>query len=780
MKRLLTFFVTLSMMFSLFSVSVFAQDDTMIVSLRVEGVEETYYYNEEVEVSADSYMTCEDVLKASGIEYTSVDSSYGSYVTSICGYYGNGWMYAIDDNTSYSIVDGSQVVYYPYEDGNNYTYFTSDSYTMTIGSDLEIELIEQVYDENWNIVDAPCAYAQIYYKTSPTGEETALQSITDENGKTTISFNEAGTYYLTAKSLTGEYLSRSFSSVIVTGDTIDTSAIDSSIASIEVVNETTNNISLPTYTNDYNCSISWSSNNEDILNSDGIVNNSSLDEETYVLLTATFYQYSDGSTKIVQYLVKVLPDTSDYDAGSLSTINGSWLNSNYNNAITSTTTPLSSSDTNLKYLSSCNYKSSPIIVGDYIYVVNGSNQLVKLNQSDGSIVSTANLSSSLYYSADIIYGDGIIFVPLSNGTIQAFNADNLASLWISESAGNAVTSMLTYYNGYLYAGTVNSFDNGIFFAIDVNDEDTSTGKEMKELAWTYASTGSRTGYYSNQAMVINDQLYFVGDDGILVCHSLTEDKVISTLTLDTSVRSGMTYDDNYMYMMSMSSTLYKISIADLTVENQVQIYEDGYSTSTPTLYNGRIYVGGLKDNSDFYGTGFMAVIDASSMDVIAISDTVANVQSQPLVTIAYANEDNLNSVIAYFTCNTYPGGVYYIEDYEGNTSITVNTLYTPDSVYQQYNMNNVVVDDEGTLYFVNDSGTLFALENTNSNSSIAAKEIVEETNTNTTKTSTNEMTDSSVNVVETGDETNMTIYIVIGGIAVIAIVVLLFMRKKNR
>ncbi len=236
----------------------------------------------------------------------------------------------------------------------------------------------------------------------------------------------------------------------------------------------------------------------------------------------------------------------------------------------------------------------------------------------------------------------------------------------------------------------------------------------------------------------------------------------------------------YIYMMSMSSTLYKISIADLTVVDQIQIYEDGYSTSTPTLYNGRIYVGGLKDNSDFYGTGFIAVIDASSMDVIAISDTVANVQSQPLVTTAYANEDNLNSVIAYFTCNTYPGGVYYIEDYEGNTSITVNALYTPDSAYQQYNMNNVVVDDEGTLYFVNDSGTLFALENTNSQASIAAKKIVEETDTNTTETSTKETTDSLVNVVETGDETNMTIYIVIGGIAIAVIVVLLFTRNKNR
>ncbi len=541
LKKLLTFFVTLSMMFSLFSVSVFA-DETMSISLRVEGVEETYYYNEEVEVSADSYITCEDVLKASGIEYTSVDSSYGSYVTSICGYYGNGWMYAIEDNTSYSIV------YYPYEDGNNYTYFTSDSYTTTTGTDLEIELIEQGYDENWNIVDAPCAYAQIYYKTSPTGEETALSSITDENGKTTISFNEAGTYYLTAKSLTGEYLSRPFSSVVVTGDNIDTSAIDSSIASIEIVNETTDNISLPTYTNDYNCSISWSSNNEDILNSDGIVNNSSLYEETYVLLTATFYQYSDGSTKIVQYLVKVLPDTSDYDAGSLSITNGSWLNSGYNQAVTSTNTPLSSSDTSLKYLSSGNYKSSPIIVGDYIYIVNGSNQLVKLNQSDGSVVSTANLSSSLYYSADIIYGDGMIFVPLSNGTIQAFNADNLASLWISESAGNAVTSKLTYYNGYLYAGTTNGSNNGIFFAINVEDEDTSTGKEIKELTWTYTSTGSRTGYYSNQAVIINNQLYFIGDDGVLVCHSLIEDKVISTLSLDTSVRSGITYDDNYIYI----------------------------------------------------------------------------------------------------------------------------------------------------------------------------------------------------------------------------------------
>lgn len=752
LKKLLTFFVTLSMMFSLFSVSVFATEDTITVSLRVEGATETLYYNEEVEVST------------------------GSYVTSICGYYGTGWMYAIDDNTSYSVVDGSKVVYYPYEEGNNYTYFTNDSYMTTTGTNLELELVEQGYDENWNTVDLACAYAQIYYKTSPTGEEIALQSITDENGQTTITFNEEGTYYITAQSLTGEYLSRAFATVIVTGDTMDTSALESSIASIEVVDETTDNIALPTYTTDYNCSISWSSSNESVLSSDGIVNNSGLSDETYVLLTATFYQYSDGCTKTVQYLVKVLPDTSSYDAGTLSTSNGSWLNSNYNQAITSTSTPISSSDTSLKWLDSSNYKSSPIIVEDNVYVVNGSNQLVKLNKSDGSIESKANLSGSLYYSVDIIYGDGMIFVPLSNGTIQAFNANNLASLWISESAGNAVTSKLTYYNGYLYAGTVNGSDNGIFFAINVKDEDTSTGKETKALTWTYTSTTSRTGYYSNQAIVINNQLYFVGDDGVLVCHSLTDDKVVSTLSLDSAgVRSGMVYDDNYMYIMSRSSTLYKISISDFKVVDQVQIYEDGYSTSTPTLYNGRIYVGGLKDSSDFYGTGFIAVIDSSSMEVAAVADTVANVQSQPLLTTAYANDDNLSSVIVYFTCNTYPGGIYYIEDYQGNTSIDVNTLYTPDSAYQQYNVNNVVVDSDGVLYFVNDSGTLFALKNTNTHAFIAAREKLstsEKKTTNVTET-------SKVKVVETGDDSDITMYIVIGGIAVVAFVGLVLMKKKK-
>ncbi|MCD7840547.1 MAG: PQQ-binding-like beta-propeller repeat protein [Erysipelotrichaceae bacterium] len=769
LKKLLTFFVTLSMMFSLFSVSVFADNDTITVSLRVEGASETLYYNEEVEVKVTDDLTPMNVLEAANVKWEANDWGYAA---SILGEDGT-WMYAVDNDTeTYPpvIKDESDIVFYTYESGN-YTYFINDAYTTTTGTDLEIELIEQTYDSSWNLSDIACPYAQIYYKTSSTGEETVLQSITDENGQTIVSFNKAGTYYLTAKSLTGEYLSRAFATVTVTGDTIDTSALDSSIASIDVVNETSDNIALPTYTNDYNCSISWSSSNESIISSDGIVNNSSLSDETYVLLIATFYQYSDGSTKTVQYLVKVLPDTSTYNAGSLSTSSGSWLNSNYNQAITSTSTPISSSDTSLKYLSSGNYKSSPIIVGDYIYIVNGSNQLVKLNQSDGSVVSTANLSGSLYYNADIIYGDGMIFVPLSNGSIQAFNANNLASLWISESAGNAVISKLTYYNGYLYAGTMNGSDNGIFFAINVKDEDTSTGKETKALTWTYTSTGSRTGYYSNQAMVINNQLYFIGDDGVLVCHSLTDNKVVSTLSLDSAgVRSGITYDDNYMYIMSRSSTLYKISISDFKVVDQIQIYEDGYSTSTPTLYNDCIYVGGLKDSSDFYGTGFIAVIDASSMEVVAITDTIANVQSQPLVTTAYANADNLNSVIVYFTCNSKPGGVYYITDYEGNTTITANTLYTPDSAYQQYNVNNVVVDSDGILYFVNDSGTLFALKNINNNASLP--------NPPEGKTG-DPMETPKVKVAETGDDTDITMYLVMGGIAIVAIVVLVVMKKKK-
>lgn len=773
LKRLTSAFIVLLLVLTM--VSPAYAKDVINVTLCVETMDKTIYPKTEVEVEKKDEITPQDVLKAAGVEY---ELNEWGYVGNINGVEAS-WCYAINnDSTIYPpvIKDGDSLVYYLYDyNQGKYIFFEKEDYQTTVDKPVTISLKGEGYDngrKEESIGDAEVLYREV-------GEDNykSTHQYTDSNGNVSLDFDKEGTYEVTALS---NGSSRPYAKIEVEGTTTNQyENINKTIASFDIPKETNENIVLPTYSSTFwNQTIVWTSSDPDVISNDGIITRGK--ENQTVTLTAVVSETIDDEkiSKTVQYKVIVLADDSDYDAGKLSQKDIIWSSDHNNQAVTHQKTPINSQDVQTKWINSdVNATSSPVIVGDYIYVTNNKNQLVRLDRN-GKILDRANLSSSLSYVTDLCYGDGMLFVPLSNGSIQAFNEDNLSSLWISKGLNGAVTSKLTYYNGYVYAGTYGSSKTCQFFAIDVKDVDMTKGNEIKEIAWTYDAK-DRNGYYCNQAKVIGNRIYFIGDDGVLVSHALTSQDSKTILLDDSGVRSGITYDGNYLYIMTRSSTLYKVS-KDLKVVGKVQLEKNGSSTSTPTINNGRIYVGGVKDGDDFYSKGFIAVVDANTMKVIAKKETIANVQSQPLVTTAYANVGNKQAVEVYFTCNNYPGGVYSFTDYKGNTKISIKELYEPETKYQQYNMNSVCVDENGVLYFVNDSHVLFALENTNKQASIVVKDTTEKKDEAKDDQKEDNIKKEDKKKVETGDNTNITMYIVIGVIAVIVLVALCLPKFRNK
>ena len=59
-------------------------------------------------------------------------------------------------------------------------------------------------------------------------------------------------------------------------------------------------------------------------------------------------------------------------------------------------------------------------------------------------------SCKLDYYADIEYGDDKIYVGYANNKVEAFDADTLKPVWISEDTGHSVTSKMTYKNKKSY------------------------------------------------------------------------------------------------------------------------------------------------------------------------------------------------------------------------------------------------------------------------------------------------------------------------------------------
>lgn len=358
--------------------------------------------------------------------------------------------------------------------------------------------------------------------------------------------------------------------------------------------------------------------------------------------------------------------------------------------------------------------STPIITEKNIYIVN--KDILYKTDKEGTILTTLRLCASMNSMCHMASDGTYLYIPLGGGLLQCVDMDAMAAVWTSESFGGQSLTTVYVYNGLVYAGTTNGDGSeGCFYCVEAKDGKTRWSYQNKELPCGYYWSGAVSA-----TLFSTDCLLFGGDNGVLVSHSLTEDQVYDTLDLTSitgsrgKIRAGITYDaasdafyttsnNGYLYQIRMNQngnfdTVNSVFLGDFT-DKTVNC------TSTPTIYNGRVYVCSYYDN-----TGRISVIDADTMHTIYAATTAgtADIKSSPLVSTGYATEENHHQVYVYFTQNTVPGGIYYIEDSAISDSADIKTLYEPKN-NPQFCLQSLAADTEGTLYYSNDSGTFFAV-----------------------------------------------------------------------
>lgn len=358
---------------------------------------------------------------------------------------------------------------------------------------------------------------------------------------------------------------------------------------------------------------------------------------------------------------------------------------------------------------------SPILVNGKVYMTSSS-ELLEINQQTGAIEQRVTLAGSTNLLAYLTYGGGMFFVPLSNGRIQAFNAQTLEPLWISAALPNHQSiSPLVYHDGYLYTGTfvgnVTTSTDGRFYCLDTADQNPSRTDEEVDFLWSCAApeTASRKGFYWTGAAIAGDRVVFGSDSGLLYSHSLTGTEQPFTFDAGSDIRCSITYDaaSRSVYFTTTGGRLYAVPLEADGSFGQARYTEISPSTSTPLLYNGRIYVTG----GSMMASGNFTVLDAQSLDILYSADLGDVSQSSVLLSTAYANAANDYTVYLYVTLNAYPGGILRIEDSAHNVTPKVTALYTPDADKQQYCVSSVIADRAGNLYYTNDSGYLFSIGN---------------------------------------------------------------------
>ena len=362
------------------------------------------------------------------------------------------------------------------------------------------------------------------------------------------------------------------------------------------------------------------------------------------------------------------------------------------------------------------YLSDPLIVNGRVYIAVGS-QLEVLNASTGEKFASADLVAPIDSIARMVYADGVIVVPVQGGRLQALTADALTTVWITDelaaindrgkqqSLGTLTVSSGRVYYGTAAVGWSGPSYNGYFTCVDL-----ATGN----VVWSNANASA--GYYWSGAAAVGDRMVVGDDAGSLYVLDAATGDVSSMLTLSGSVRSTAvagTQQDTVL-VATTDGVLHKIYVDPATgsARELASVTFGSSTTSTPAVVGGKVYIGGSSLEGEMNEWGYtvyggeLAVIDEATMTVDYAVTTYdggtklpADSKSAPLVSV------QPTGTYVYFTCNAKPGGVYCYRVGDGEATL----VYLPDEEHQNYSMSSVVCGADGVLYFINDSGALFAI-----------------------------------------------------------------------
>lgn len=345
--------------------------------------------------------------------------------------------------------------------------------------------------------------------------------------------------------------------------------------------------------------------------------------------------------------------------------------------------------------------SDPIRVNGKIYIAAGS-ELLTVN-SLGEIENRGQLDGAIGFLCRLMEAEGKVVVPLEDGRLQCMDAGSLQALWTTEpvvtegedgqSQDHQALTTLTYQDGLLYAGTAyadySSSYSGVYQCVEI-----STGR----IVWQYENT--QAGYYWSGAVSVNNVVVFAGDDGIVTSLDAKTGETVDEMDIGDGVRSTMVLEGKDVYCSSRNGKLHKVTVGDDgTLGQHQEVLFANSSTSTPAVYHGKVYVGGAMGKEQQYA-GVLAIVDAATMRIEQTVTAPADVKSAPLVTKAYDGE-----TYVYYTANTTPGGLYVLKA----GADQAESLFVPTGDGQNYCMTSVMADEEGTLYYTNDSGRLFAV-----------------------------------------------------------------------
>lgn len=363
--------------------------------------------------------------------------------------------------------------------------------------------------------------------------------------------------------------------------------------------------------------------------------------------------------------------------------------------------------------------SEPIVVNGNVYLA-VNKRLLKIDAESGKVLAESNLKTTIGYTTRPIYTNGLVIVPLDGGAVQALTADTLTTVWVTDPVSKTAqsNSQLTVDGNYLYVGTVDvDYGKGVYNNGHLTRINILTGA----VSWQHVNADE--GYYWTGATVGNDFVLVPTSAGTVEMLSKSSGAVLGSVSVGAIVNSScvLSADGSHAYLISRDGKLHVLAISDgssrdadaatrISEERVVDLGLTGCACM-PTLYGNKLIVGG-----EVSGGSALAIVDldndfattlVSSADGSALP--IGGIKGAPLVS---AQADGTYYV--YFTVNygatsdyvnyTSGGGVYRYKMGDSEASGAFGA-----TGHNNYCDSPIACDAKGSLYYINDSGTLFKL-----------------------------------------------------------------------
>ncbi len=362
-----------------------------------------------------------------------------------------------------------------------------------------------------------------------------------------------------------------------------------------------------------------------------------------------------------------------------------------------------------------------LVVNDTVYSIAGEGIVYAVDINTGDVLWTSNTDKGInsFVLGAPGYGNGTLFIPTNNGQIFALDADTGTVLWSDDVESNNIynynqmNTPVTYEDGRIYFGEWLSYGGpSKYFCYDEN------GNEI----WNRDST-SGAGYYRAACAIVDDVLIYPDDRAYLASVYKENGTLADEINISAeygikaiSVKSAAVYDENSRRIYVSTTGGYCIAIGlneDGTFNRSDKVISqktEKKMTSTPAIYNGRLYLGTGSSLSDSVGAFYC--FNSSTLELIwtylpGNEEQGHCVQGSPIISTYY--DDGDGEVYIYFTTNIRTGSLYCLKDWTGNTEIVSEQwCYTPEEDMTQFTLPGPVVSD-GKIIFANDAGYLFII-----------------------------------------------------------------------